>query len=64
MGVTPPQAEWGSMINEARSYLQTAPWAVLAPAGAMLITVMLFNRLGDALRDLMDEGERKKENES
>ena len=64
VGVTPPQAEWGSMINEARSYLQTAPWAVLAPAGAMLITVMLFNRLGDALRDLMDEGERKKENES
>jgi len=54
IGVTPPQAEWGSMINEARAYIQLAPWKVLAPGGAMLITVMIFNYLGDSVRDLMD----------
>ena len=54
IGVTPPQAEWGSMINEARAYIQLAPWTVLAPGGAMLITVMIFNYLGDSVRDLMD----------
>jgi len=56
IGVTPPQAEWGSMINEARAYMQLAPWTVLAPGGAMLITVMIFNYLGDSVRDLLDAG--------
>lgn len=54
LGVVPPNAEWGSMINEARSYIQLAPWAVLAPAGATVLTVMIFNYLGDAIRDLAD----------
>ncbi len=54
IGVIPPQAEWGSMINEARAYMQLAPWAVLAPGGAMLIAVMIFNYLGDSVRDLLD----------
>lgn len=54
LGVVPPNAEWGSMINEARSYIQLAPWAVLAPAGATVLTVMIFNYLGDAVRDLAD----------
>lgn len=54
LGVVPPNAEWGSMINEARSYIQLAPWAVLAPAGATVVTVMIFNYLGDAVRDLAD----------
>lgn len=54
IGVVPPQAEWGSMINEARGYMQLAPWAVLAPGGAMLAAVMIFNCLGDAVRDLLD----------
>lgn len=55
IGVTEPQAEWGSMINQGRAYMQLAPWAVLAPAGAMVITVMVFNLLGDTLRDLADK---------
>lgn len=55
LGVVPPNAEWGSMINEARSYIQLAPWTVLAPAGATVLTVMIFNCLGDAVRDLADE---------
>lgn len=54
VGVIPPQAEWGSMINEARAYLQLAPWAVLAPSAAIIVTVIIFNCLGDALRDWTD----------
>lgn len=56
LGVVPPHAEWGSMINEARAYVQLAPWTVLAPALCMVAAVMLFNYLGDSLRDLAEEG--------
>ena len=56
IGVTEPQAEWGSMINTSRAYLQLAPWAVLAPAIATIITVMIFNYLGDCIRDMLDVG--------
>ena len=59
IGVTEPQAEWGSMISGARAYIQLAPWAVLAPAAATILTVMIFNCLGDCLRDVLDvEGAR------
>jgi len=54
LGVTPPQAEWGSMISEARGALQLAPWAALAPSAAMIVTVMVFNELGDLARDWAD----------
>ena len=54
IGVIPPTPEWGSMISEARSYMQLAPWAVFAPAAAVVITVMVYNLFGDAVRDLMD----------
>ena len=57
IGVSEPQAEWGSMINGSRAYLQLAPWAVLAPAIATIITVMIFNYLGDCVRDALDVGE-------
>ena len=56
IGVTEPQAEWGSMINTSRAYLQLAPWAVLAPAIATIVTVMIFNYLGDCVRDVLDVG--------
>ena len=56
IGVTEPHAEWGSMINTSRAYLQLAPWAVLAPAIATIITVMVFNYLGDCVRDRLDVG--------
>ena len=49
LGVVAPQAEWGSMISEARAYIQIAPWAVLFPAGATIVTIIVFNYLGDAL---------------
>lgn len=54
IGVMEPQAEWGSMISASRAYLQLAPWAVLAPAAATVVTVMVFNLLGDAVRDALD----------
>ncbi|HJB16933.1 MAG TPA: ABC transporter permease [Candidatus Blautia excrementipullorum] len=58
LGVQPPVAEWGSMINDGRSMLQISPWMVLAPGAAIFITVMIFNLLGDALRDYMDPKRR------
>ncbi len=51
LGVVAPQAEWGSMINEARAYIQIAPWAVLFPAAATVITIVVFNYLGDAVME-------------
>ena len=54
IGVSEPQAEWGSMINASRAYLQLAPWAVLGPAAATIVTVMVFNYLGDCVRDALD----------
>lgn len=58
LGVKPPMAEWGSMISDGRVMLQTAPWMVLAPGGAIFITVMIFNLLGDTVRDYMDPRQR------
>jgi peptide/nickel transport system permease protein len=54
IGVQIPQAEWGSMINEGRSLMQTAPWIILYPGLVMLLAVMIFNLLGDTVRDLLD----------
>ncbi len=60
LGVKPPMAEWGSMINEGRSMLQVCPWMALAPGAAIFLTVMIFNLLGDTLRDYMDPKEKNK----
>lgn len=54
LGAAPPAAEWGLMMSQGRSMFQMAPWVVLAPGGAIFITVMLFNLLGDWLRDRLD----------
>ncbi|MCR5834366.1 MAG: ABC transporter permease [Selenomonadaceae bacterium] len=51
LGAMPPTAEWGAMMNNGRSMLQTAPWVILAPGTAIFITVAIFNLLGDKLRD-------------
>ena len=56
LGAKIPAAEWGSMMSDGRSMLQTSPWAVLAPGCAIFVTVALFNLLGDALRDVLDPG--------
>ena len=54
LGVQPPQASWGSMINAGRGYLQQAPWIVFGPGAALFITVVGLNFVGDALRDALD----------
>jgi peptide/nickel transport system permease protein len=56
LGAQPPAAEWGSMMNDSRSLLQTAPWTVMAPGIAIFLTVMTFNLLGETVRDYMDSG--------
>ena len=61
LGAAPPAAEWGSMMSNGRSMLQTSPWVILAPGCAIFLTVMIFNLLGDTVRDLLDPRQRKKE---
>lgn len=54
LGVAPPTPEWGIMINDARPFVWTAPLLIVLPGAAILITVMAFNLLGDAIRDQLD----------
>ena len=53
-GAQPPTPEWGAMVSETRSYIAEAIWAPAAPAIGILLTVLAFNLLGDALRDVLD----------
>lgn len=53
-GAQPPTPEWGAMVSETRSYIAEAIWAPTAPAIGILLTVLAFNLLGDALRDVLD----------
>ena len=54
LGVPPPAPSWGSMLNDARSHLFDAPHLVVFPAIAVMLCVLSFNFLGDALRDYLD----------
>ena len=54
LGIPPPAASWGSMLNDARSHLFDSPHLVLFPAAAVMLAVLSFNFIGDALRDLLD----------
>ena len=54
LGVPPPTPSWGSMLNDARSHLFDAPHLVIFPAIAVMLCVLSFNFLGDALRDYLD----------
>ncbi len=54
LGAQPPTASWGSMISSGIDYLRVAPWLSLAPGLVVTLTVLGFNLLGDALRDLSD----------
>lgn len=59
LGAASPTAEWGSMMSNGRSMIQTAPWVILAPGTAIFITVVLFNLLGDTVRDVLDPKQKK-----
>ena len=58
LGVPPPTASWGAMLNDARAHLFDAPHLVLFPAVAVMLAVLSFNFIGDALRDLLDPRSR------
>lgn len=58
LGVPPPTASWGAMLNDGRSHLFDAPHLVLFPAVAVMLAVLSFNFIGDALRDYLDPRSR------
>jgi peptide/nickel transport system permease protein len=54
LGVQPPTASWGSMVNEGARFLERAPWIALCSGGAIFLTVLGANFTGDAVRDVLD----------
>ena len=58
LGVPPPTASWGSMLNDGRVHLFDAPHLVIFPAAAVMLAVLSFNFIGDALRDYLDPRSR------
>lgn len=58
LGVPPPTASWGAMLNDGRGYLFSAPHLVVFPALAVMLAVLSFNFIGDALRDYLDPRSR------
>mgnify|MGYP000939851505 CR=1 FL=1 len=53
-GATAPTPEWGLMLNEGRTYMAKAPWLMIYPGIAIVICVVIFNMLGDSIRDVLD----------
>ena len=58
LGVPPPTASWGTMLNDGRAHLFDAPHLVIFPALAVMLAVLAFNFIGDALRDFLDPRSR------
>jgi len=54
LGTQPPDPSWGTMLNEGRTYLETAPWMSVFPGIAIMLAVLGFNLLGDGLRAILD----------
>jgi peptide/nickel transport system permease protein len=54
LGVPPPTPSWGAMLNDGRAHLFDAPHVVLVPTAAVMLAVLAFNFIGDALRDYLD----------
>lgn len=59
LGIQPPNASWGLMINTGRQYLYSAPWLCFAPGAAIMLTVLAFNFLGNGLLDVLDPRMKK-----
>ena len=53
-GAKPPAPEWGYMLNEGRACMQSAPWLMIFPGLAIFVVVVVFNMLGDSIRDILD----------
>ena len=54
LGAQPPTPEWGSMLSNGRVYMEKAPWMMVFPGLAIMVTVMSINLFGDGLRDALD----------
>jgi peptide/nickel transport system permease protein len=54
VGVQPPTPSWGTILNEGKEFLALAPWVSLFPGGAIMLTVLALNVVGDGLRDSLD----------
>ncbi|MBI2206902.1 MAG: ABC transporter permease [Candidatus Rokubacteria bacterium] len=54
LGVQPPAPSWGTMLSEARGFMELDPWLAIAPGGTITLAVLAFNLLGDGLRDILD----------
>ena len=59
LGIQPPNASWGLMINTGRQYLYNAPWLCFAPGLAIMLIVLAFNFLGNGLLDVLDPRQKK-----
>jgi ABC-type dipeptide/oligopeptide/nickel transport system permease subunit len=58
LGQQPPAPSWGSMLNTAKNYMDSAPWMSISPGIAIVLVVLGFNLLGDGLRDALDPREQ------
>jgi peptide/nickel transport system permease protein len=54
LGTQPPYPSWGTMLQENRTFLETAPWTSVFPGLAIMLAVLAFNLLGDGIRDVLD----------
>lgn len=59
LGAKPPIPEWGSMMSDTRNLLAAQPWVTLSPGIAIFVSVMIFNLLGDTVRDWLDPKNRR-----
>lgn len=59
LGIQPPNASWGLMINTGRQYLYSAPWLCFVPGAAIMLIVLAFNFLGNGLLDVLDPRQKK-----
>jgi peptide/nickel transport system permease protein len=58
LGTQPPFPSWGTMLQEGRTFLETAPWMSIFPGLAIMLAVLAFNLLGDGIRDVLDPRSR------
>jgi peptide/nickel transport system permease protein len=58
IGVQPPKASWGTVIQDGQALLYTRPWVAIAPGIMIVLTVLALNVLGDGLRDALDPRSR------
>ena len=54
LGAQPPEPTWGNMINTGRGFIENAPWITLVPGITLFVCVLIFNLIGDGLRDALD----------